>query len=116
MIKPELPRYSVADERIHAYPEFLRQWWRKGRVEALRIDTHGSLTRCQVWQLTRNLGSYRCHERYYQAETWALEAERLKAELLIESVREQIDILRNELANASAVSKLDTNKSSCSEV
>lgn len=63
---------------------------------------------CQVWQLTSKLGNHRCNERYYQAETWALQAERLKAELLVESFHEQIEMLRNELTEASGVSILET--------
>lgn len=95
VIKPELRKHLYPGERQqwHLYPRLLRKWWENGQVEVQIISNSGKRTRCQVWQLTRHLGKFRCSKEFMQARDWALKTEILKAELCFMTLEEDIRLL-----------------------
>ncbi|KAJ4388898.1 hypothetical protein N0V93_006359 [Gnomoniopsis smithogilvyi] len=110
IIMPELRAFSQPSEPRHLYPSLLRDWWSKGYIKAQLIDSKGKRTRLQVWELTRHIGKSQCDPRYLQAEISALQAERLKAELYMLTLKQDISAAGIHLPMASSACKAESGR------
>lgn len=98
IVKPELSRIPPSADRRRPYPPLLKAWWEHGFVGAQIIDPRGMRTRCEFWQLPQHL-EHRSHVILIKVKDWALEAERLKAELCMIELEQDTVIVKEQLVS-----------------
>lgn len=81
VVVPELVEPPLLFEHARRFPDLLREWWGRGYVMATLIDSLGTRTHCEPWQIRRSLGTQSFEPKLNEVFRWAIQAEILKVEV-----------------------------------